>query len=167
MKKIKRVLLFALIVSFVASGQTAEQATQNCFDTIKIEPGFIAFTAKKNSKLGAWYQDTFGLEIVKEFSFPDGSVTGVLMKKNEFVVEIFYRDDALEGSDYVSDAHSEQWRGFMKFGMYTNANLKDLQQCLKNKGVKAGRIFHDKKLGIDLLQVIDIEGNTLEIISRF
>ena len=54
----------------------------------------------------------------------------------------------------------------MKFGIYTNANLKILKQCLNNNGVNAGRIFNDKKLNIDLLQVIDPEQNILEIISR-
>jgi hypothetical protein len=37
---------------------------------------------------------------------------------------------------------------------------------LKEQGVNAGRIFNDKKLGIDLLKVIDSEKNVLEIISR-
>ena len=32
--------------------------------------------------------------------------------------------------------------------------------------MKAGRIFNDKKLGIDLLQAVDPELNVLEIISR-
>ncbi len=140
--------------------------SQTCFDEVRLEPGFIALTTKKNSELGDWYQRTFGLSIVKDFSFPDGTVTGVLMRNDEFVVEVFSRDDALEGRDYVENSHSEQWRGFMKFGIYTNANLLQLKQCLTNQGVKAGRIFEDKKLGIDLLQVTDPEQNTLEIISR-
>ncbi|MFT5481640.1 MAG: hypothetical protein ACI9GW_000285 [Halieaceae bacterium] len=40
-----------------------------------------------------------------------------------------------------------------------------LKQCLVDQGVKAGRIFNDKNLGIDLLQVVDPELNVLEIIS--
>jgi hypothetical protein len=54
----------------------------------------------------------------------------------------------------------------MKFGVYTNANLPTLKECLKQQAVNAGRIFNDEKLGIDLLQVTDPESNVLEIISR-
>jgi hypothetical protein len=93
-------------------------------------------------------------------------VTGVLMHNDELVVEVFYRNEVLEKLDYVAESSSEQWRGFMKFGIYTDANLTDLKECLKKQGVNAGRIFNDKKLGIDLLQVIDPEKNVLEIISR-
>ena len=66
----------------------------------------------------------------------------------------------------MPEASSEHWRGFMKFGVYTDANLIILKQCLEMRGVDAGRIFNDKKLGIDLLQVVDPELNVLEIISR-
>jgi hypothetical protein len=54
----------------------------------------------------------------------------------------------------------------MKFGIYTNADLPTLKKCLLNKGVNAGRIFSDEKLGIDLLQIVDPEGNIIEVISR-
>ena len=139
---------------------------QSCFDEVNLEPGFIAFTTRKHSKLADWYKRIFGLETVKEFSFPDGAVTGVLMHKEEFVVEVFNRNDALEGHDYVPNSMPEQWQGFTKIGVYTNANLLILKKCLEDRGVKAGRIFSDKKLGIDLLQVVDPELNVLEIISR-
>ena len=139
---------------------------QSCFDEVNLEPGLIAFTTRKHSKLADWYKRVFGLETVKEFSFPDGTVTGVLMHKEEFVVEVFNRNDALEGHDYVPDAEPEQWRGFTKIGVYTDANLLVLKRCLEDRGVKAGRIFNDMKLGIDLLQVVDPELNVLEIISR-
>ena len=61
---------------------------------------------------------------------------------------------------------SKKKYGVMKVGAFTDANLLDLQQCLKEQGLNAGRIFGDEKLGIDLLQVTDPEQNTLEIISR-
>ena len=158
------ITLLIITISTISFGQETTQ--DNCFKEIKIEPAFIAFSTSKESDLGKWYQNIFDLKIVKEFSFPDGSINGVLMRKGEFVVEFFYRDDILKGKDYVTDSKQEQWLGFMKFGMYTNANLKKLRDCLKKKGVKATRIFKDKNLGIDLLQIIDPEGNMLEIISR-
>lgn len=137
-----------------------------CFDPVKIEPGFIAFNSNIDSELGDWYQRLFGLEIVKEFSFPDGAATGVLMHRGEFIIEIFYRADLLHVSGDAQEPGPAQRHGVMKVGVFTDANLLDLQQCLKEQGVNAGRIFGDENLGIELLQVTDPEQNTLEIISR-
>jgi hypothetical protein len=159
-------LLYLLVISasFASSKVHAQDLT--CFNEVNIEPSFIAFTTTKGSKLADWYQTMFGLDIVKEFSFPDGSVTGVLMHKGEFIVEVFNRDDALKKTTYVQNAKQDQWRGVMKFGIYTNADLSLLKQCLIKKGINAGRIYKDKKLNIDLLQVIDPEHNIIEIITR-
>jgi uncharacterized glyoxalase superfamily protein PhnB len=55
--------------------------TQSCFDKVSLEPSLIAFTPTKDSTLADWYKQVFGLETVKEFSFPDGTVTGSLMHK--------------------------------------------------------------------------------------
>lgn len=157
----------ALLVSGSAFSFTvAQKHDETCFDNITIEPGFIAFTSGRESKLADWYQKLLGLEVVKKFSFPNGSVNGVLMHKDEFIVEVFNRNNALEKSDYVKNAKPEQWNGVMKFGIYTNANLSDLKLCLNKQGINAGRIFNDNKLNIDLLQVVDPEQNILEIISR-
>ena len=160
------ILIGVLSVCLALVSTNLYAQSRSCFDEVNLEPSFIAFTTNKQSKLADWYKRVFGLETVKEFSFPDGTVTGVLMHKGEFVVEVFNRNDALEARDYVPGALPEQWIGVTKYGVYTNANLPFLKQCLKDQGVSAGRIFNDKKLGIDLLQVVDPELNVLEIISR-
>jgi hypothetical protein len=160
------ILLSVLSVCLALISTNLYAQSRSCFDAVILEPSFIAFTTKRHSKLAAWYERVFGLETAKEFSFPDGAVTGVLMHKEEFVVEIFNRNDALDGNDYMPDALPEQWLGVTKYGVYTNADLPILKQCLEEQGVKAGRIFNDKKLGIDLLQVVDPELNVIEIISR-
>ena len=155
-------LLLALPFLFV--GQSARAAS--CFADVQLEPGFVALTTGKHSELAAWYRQIFGLEIAKEFAFPDGKVTGVLMRKDEFVVEVFNRDDALEGATLVPAVKGEQWTGLMKFGVYSNADLLSLRQCLRGQGVEATRIFKDTNLNVDLLLVTDPEGNFIEIISR-
>jgi hypothetical protein len=156
--------LWGLVSVLICSSAYARPGV--CFDHVKIEPGFIAFNSNMNSELGDWYQSLFGLEIVKEFSFPDGAVTGVLMHRDEFIIEVFYRADLPQLSDEAHEAGPAQRHGVMKVGVFTDANLLDLQQCLKGQGVNAGRIFADEKLGIGLLQITDPEKNTLEIISR-
>ncbi len=156
--------LWGLVSVLICSSVYAQPG--ECFDSVKIEPGFIAFNSSTDSELGGWYQRLFGMEIVKEFSFPEGIATGVLMHRGEFIIEIFYRADLLQSNGDTNQPGPAPRAGVMKVGVFTDANLLDLQQCLKEQGLNAGRIFGDEKLGIDLLQVTDPEQNTLEIISR-
>ena len=158
------ILISALIISSKIVGQKKELNT--CLTKVNLEPSFIAFTTHKNSTLGNWYKNAFGLEIIKEFALSDGIATGILMKKGEFVVEIFFRNDALKKRGLMPDSNFEVRSGFKKVGFYTDANLVTLKACFKSKSINAGRIFKDVNLEVDLLQVIDPEGNILEIISR-
>ena len=160
----RRQLMWLLALPFLFIGQSAQAAS--CFAEVHLEAGFVALTTNRQSELAAWYRQTFGLEIAKEFAFPDGKVTGVLMRKDEFVVEVFNRDDALIGTSLVPAAQGEQWTGLMKFGVYSDADLLLLRQCLRGQGVAATRIFKDTNLNVDLLLVTDPEGNFIEIISR-
>jgi len=152
-----------LSVSLISNSTFAH--TQSCFESINIEPSFIGFTETKDNKLGDWYKDTFALTTVKEFSFPDGSVTGVLMNKGEFIVEVFYRNDAVKATD-IDALKKHHMTGVMKFGIFTDANLDKLKQCLVEKGIKATRIWKDKNLHLDMLQVTDPSNNVIEVITR-
>jgi hypothetical protein len=145
---------------------TGQAQASSCFDAHILEPNFIALATDSNSSLANWYQKVFALETIKEFEFPDGSVTGKLMRRDEFVVEIFAKKKLFDRLDYQSLSSAEHWRGVMKFGFYTDAKLPKLKQCLISKGIKAGRIYKDENLQVDLLQVIDPENNVLEIIQR-
>jgi len=154
---------FTFSLSLISNSAMAH--SDNCFDNVNIEASFIGFTEPKSSKLGEWYKNTFGLATAKEFSFPDGSVTGILMNKGEFIVEVFYRDDAIKATDIPAlDKHHVT--GVMKFGLFTNADLPKLKQCLTNKGINATRIWKDKNLHVDMLQVTDPSNNVIEIIAR-
>ncbi len=159
--KSRTVLYFCFYLLF-----TGQVQASSCFTEITLEPSFIALATDDSSSLANWYQQTFALEIVKEFTFPDGSVTGKLMRRGEFVVEIFARKELFDRLDYQSLSSAEHWRGVMKFGFYTDAKLPKLKQCLISKGIKAGRIYKDENLQVDLLQVVDPENNILEIIQR-
>ncbi len=137
-----------------------------CFDDVKIEASFIAFTTAKTSSLANWYQELFTLSTVKEFAFPDGKTTGILMNNDDLIVEVFFKKDVLIPEEQVPQSTAGQWQGVNKVGIFTNANLPALKQCLIKAGVNATRIWHDKNLAIDLLQIIDPDGNLLEIITR-
>lgn len=166
MSRLKTLATSALCAIAASNSSNAAAEAGTCFAGVTIEPSFVAFTTTKNSNLGAWYKQTFGLETVKEFAFPDGSITGALMRRGEFVVEFFHRDDALVGAKIETEAKPEQWAGVMKFGIFTDADLPKLKSCLTAQGVEATRIFKDDNLGIDLLMVKDPENNMIEVIQR-
>jgi len=167
-------LLTSLIVvcSFIINLANAQSITNSaiqskeCFANIKLEANLIAFTAGKGSSLANWYQQVFDLKTVKEFAFPDGKTTGVLMHKNDFIIEVFFKEELLVAKEQVPQSSADQWQGVNKIGIFSNADLPKLKHCLNTIGVNATRIWKDKNLGIDLLQVVDPDGNVLEIISR-
>lgn len=171
-RTIKSVLLIsslfaaAPIFANTDANTDANTSEQHCFAQVTLEPSFVAFTTSKDSKLDRWYKNLFGLTTVKEFSFPDGSVDGLLMRRGEFVVEVFKRSELLKASSYEPQSKPADWAGVKKVGIYSDADLDSLKQCLQAQDIKAGRIYNDKNLGIRLLHISDPEGNSLEIISR-
>lgn len=156
-------LSIAAVTFLLPSSVTAKE---NCFNDIKIEPGFVALTSSRESNLANWYKDLFNLEVVKTFGSGEQSTTGVLMKKGEFALEVFNKKHPVIPEQLKPKTPRSNWNGISKVGVYTNANLEELKSCLVNDGVKATRIFDDSNLNIKLLLVIDPENNYLEIISR-
>jgi len=177
-KSLKKTIQTSLLTSFIlgltfvsnlAAANTVNDnaiETEKCFANIELEASLIAFTAGKGSSLANWYQQVFDLKTVKEFAFPDGKTTGVLMHKNDFIIEVFFKEELLVAKEQVPQSSADQWQGVNKVGIFSNADLPQLKQCLNTIGVNATRIWQDKNLGIDLLQVIDPDGNVLEIVSR-
>lgn len=145
-----------------ATSYSGENSGKNigCFDNITLPENFIALDSTFDSELAAWYQQLFQLTTVKAFTFPDGNSKGVLMKRGNFVVEVFNKKALAAPATKIPDNP-----GIMKFGFFTRANLAKLQTCLKQHGIKAPRIFQDTNLAADLLLVIDPEGNMFEVIS--
>ncbi|WP_281560311.1 VOC family protein [Thalassomonas sp. RHCl1] len=169
MKNIKlKSLILSALLGFSALSQaaanSADKAGKNtgCFDDISLPENFIAFHSTFDSELAVWYQQLFQLETVKTFTFPDGNTKGVLMKRGNFIVEVFNKK-ALAGPE----EKAQDKPGIMKFGIFTRARLPELQACLKQHGIKAPRIFQDTNLAADLLLVVDPEGNMFEIISAY
>lgn len=165
---ISSMLIMAFTCNQVSANtlNTKPSEAVQCFDNVQLEASLIAFTAAKGSSLANWYQRVFKLNTVKEFAFPDGKTTGILMHKDDFIIEVFFKEELLVAKEQVPQSLAEQWQGVNKVGIFTNADLPALKKCLNQSGVKAGRIWQDKNLAVDLLQVIDPDGNVLEIINR-
>jgi len=163
--QLKQLILSALLgLSSLSQANTGIAETPKnsikCFAEISLPAHFIALDTKFDSKLADWYRQVFHLKTVKSFTFPDGNTKGVLMKRGDFVVEIFNKK-ALN----VPQHKPREQPGVMKFGFYAQAELTWLQTCLKQHGITAPRIFQDENLAAGLLLVADPEGNMFEVIS--
>jgi hypothetical protein len=148
------------MISFSGIAENNTQSNKNCFTNINLSDNFIAIETTFDSNLADWYQDLFQLETVKKITFPNGNTKMALMKKNNFIVEIFNKK--LITSLETKNSND---KGYMKFGIFSNANLADLKTCLIQNNIKATRIYKDDNLKLDLLSVKDPEGNYFEIIS--
>jgi hypothetical protein len=57
--------LGVLSVCFALVSTNLSAQSPSCFDEVNLEPGFIAFTTNKHSKLADWYKRVFDLETAK------------------------------------------------------------------------------------------------------
>ena len=158
----KKTLLLIILsmTSFAGIAEDVSYNRTNCFTDIDLSDNFIAIETSFESNLADWYQELFELETVKKIIFPDGNTKMALMKKNNFIVEVFNKKSITS-----LEAKNPNEKGYMKFGIFCNVNLADLKKCLVQNNIKATRIFKDDNLKLDLLSVKDPEGNYFEIIS--
>jgi hypothetical protein len=157
----KHIAIGLIAVSyFVVMPTHAEKKKKNsCFESIVFSPSFIALETSFNSDLQLWYKNVFQLDTVKEFTFSDGRTKGSLMKRGDFIIEVFNKSS-------LEPSQKENSLGVMKFGFFVKTNLDDLKNCLISQNISAKRIFNDKNLSARLLLIEDPEGNHFEVIVK-
>ena len=160
MKKIFS-LIFLLNFCLQAKAQTGPA---ECFTDLTFDRTFIALNTHSESKLVSWYQNTFGMEVLKRFQSEDGTTVGVILQKNKFFVEILHSSKIRK--DSTKHPGKKLIRGVKKVGIFVDKPVEDLQTCLRKHDLKVGRIFYDREMGVKLLHLTDPEGNELEIISE-
>jgi len=161
MRMLKQIAIGLIAVScFVVMPTHAEQKKKNsCFEGVVFSPSFIALETSFNSDLQLWYKKVFQLDTVKEFTFPDGKTKGSLMKRGDFIVEVFNKSS-------LDTNQQEKGLGVMKFGFFVKTDLDNLKSCLISQNINAKRIFNDKNLKARLLLIEDPEGNHFEVITK-
>lgn len=157
----KLTLILVLLFSQVTFAQTPPS---HCFTDLIFGKAFLAINTDQESDLVFWYQETFGMEVLKRFQSEDGTTVGVILKKNNFYVEILHSSKIRE--DFKEQSGQIVKRGIKKVGIFVDKPVEEFQTCLKNHNLKVGRIFHDREMGVKLLHLTDPEGNELEIISE-
>lgn len=157
--------LICLLLLSIKLPVWAQSPSQECFENIEFQKGFLALNTSYDSELANWYKSNFDMETVKEFASSNGESFGIILKKDEQIIEIIHSKSTSEADISQGHVQSSGHAGFQKGGIFTESDLQDLQRCLKAAGISAGRIYHDRELKLKLLHLIDPEGNQFEIIS--
>lgn len=153
-------LFTLLVLLLIFNSANAQTEDSTCFKDLSFDKIFFAINTYKESELVAWYQQVFGMKILKKFESHDKKVTGVILQKNNLYIEILHNNESGRKLSEKTET------GLKKVGLFVDHPVEELQDCLRKKDLQVGRIFHDREMGVKLLHLTDPEGNELEIISE-
>ena len=131
-----------------------------------IGKSFIAINASSADSIAQWYDEMFGLNLLKEIKVADGSAH-IRIEGNEFLmVEIIeVKDSKVLADCKLQPDQSHMLRGFFKAGVF----VSDVQKTLdyfKTKGVAIKHsIFSDKETATKSFVLEDPNGNLLQFIQ--
>jgi hypothetical protein len=132
-----------------------------------IGKSFMALNVSNADSAGRWYEEMFGLKLLKEIKPVDGSVH-VRIEGNEFLlVEIIQTKDYKTILDcQLQKDQSHLLRGFFKAGLF----VRDAQKAAdyfkaRSVAIKHG-IFSDKETATLSFILEDPNGNLLQFIQR-
>ena len=162
--RIKGTMKWILAIHFVL--QSVDLYSQSA-DPGLIGKSFIALTVSSADSTARWYEEMFGLKLLKEIKPADGSVH-VRIEGNEFLlVEIIQPKDSKNILDcQLQRDQSHLLRGFFKAGLF----VKDAQKAAdyfkaRSVALKHG-IFSDEETATVSFILEDPNGNMLQFIQR-
>jgi len=132
-----------------------------------IGKSFIALNASNADSTARWYEEMFGVKLLKEIKVDDGSAH-IRIEGNQFLmVEIIQA----KGSRTISDCqlHKDQSHllsGYFKAGMFVR-DIEKAEKYFQSKGVSIPHsMFSDKETAIKSFIVEDPNGNLLQFIQE-
>ena len=132
-----------------------------------IGKSFIALNAPDADSTARWYEEMFGLKLLKEIKTADGSAH-IRIEGNEFLmVEIIQ----VKGSKAITDCQLKQdeshlLNGIFKAGVFVR-DAKKAEDYFKSKGVAIRHsIFSDKETATTSFILGDPNGNMLQFIQE-
>ena len=127
---------------------------------------FIAMTVSNADSTSLWYENVFGLKLLKEIKTADGSAY-CRIEGNEFLmVEILQLKDSRKIIDCnLKKEQAHLLRGFFKVGLFVR-DVEKAEQYFRGKGIAIRHpLFHDKETATSAFILEDPSGNMLQFIE--
>lgn len=142
------------------SGETVAQTLPSPDDAPWIQtvrsPYYFAVMVTDVDRAVEWYSEVFGLQPVGDREATDGSWRIVNLRSELLYVEVI-RDDRAE--------MAERALGFRKVGFFV-LNVHEIADRVERTTGERPRVVAFAELGLQLIQLEDPEGNTIQISSH-
>ena len=132
-----------------------------------IGKSFIALNASNADSTARWYEEMFGVKLLKEIKVADGS-GHIRIEGNQFLmVEIIQAKGSRTFSDcQLQKGQSHLLRGYFKAGIFVT-NIEKAEKYFQSKGASIPhRMFSDKETAMKSFIVEDPNGNLLQFIQE-
>lgn len=124
-------------------------------------PQFFAISVPDAAASARWYQDVFGLQVIREIKPPEAPVHVFILGSESLHVEVLQRNDARPaGAQGEVMVH-----GVFKAGFFVPA-LEPVVAALKAKGVKFAFDITQDQTGVRFVIIEDNSGNRIQIFDR-
>jgi catechol-2,3-dioxygenase len=127
---------------------------------------FIAMNVSDADSAAKWYEEMFGLKLLKEIKTSDGSAHIRIEGNSSFMVEIIQVKDSKTLTDcQLQKDQSHLLRGFFKTGVFVS-DIQKAEDYFKSKGVAIRHsIFSDKETATMSFILEDPNGNMIQFIQ--
>lgn len=162
MKIVPIALCASTLGAGAAGGVVAQESPGWSFDG----PAFVALSVTDLDARAEWYGRTLGLEVVREFEAPNGSVRGRLLRVGDVVVELLESNDPIGRDPAYPEARDFRFLGLFKSGVFVKG-IEAFHGSLVSSGVTTDdRIGTDEVLGMRTFVFRDPDGNRLQAFER-
>jgi catechol 2,3-dioxygenase-like lactoylglutathione lyase family enzyme len=127
---------------------------------------FIAMTVPNADSTSLWYENVFGLKLLKEIKTADGSAYGRIEGNEFLMVEILELKDSRDISDCnLRKQQAHLLQGFFKVGLFVS-DVEKAEQYFRSKGIAIRHpLFHDSQTSTSAFILEDPNGNMLQFIQ--
>jgi catechol 2,3-dioxygenase-like lactoylglutathione lyase family enzyme len=128
---------------------------------------FFALNVSNADSTSRWYEEVFGLKLLKEIKTVDSSAH-IRIEGNEFLmVEILQLLDSRSLNDCnLRQEQSHRMRGFFKTGVFVS-DIRKAEEYFKTKGIAIRHpVFQDKETSTSSFILEDPNGNLLQFLQQ-
>ena len=161
-KRTRKRGVFVIVFPLLAAGLRAQTAGPGM-----IGKTFFAVNVSNADSTSRWYEEAFGLKLLKEIKTADGSAH-VRIEGNDFLmVEILQAKDSRSLDECnLQRQQSHLLRGYFKVGIFVS-DVRKAEEYFKIKGIAIRHpVFQDKETSTSSFILEDPNGNMLQFLQQ-